>query len=145
MADTDSFKLARFVDAQKPVYETVLAELRAGYKQTHWMWFIFPQVEGLGQSFMSRYYSIKSLAEATAYLEHPTLGPRLLECSGILLELQGKPAAEIFGSPDDMKLCSSMTLFDSLKDPNPVFASVLDEYYAGKRDHKTLQLLAGRR
>ncbi len=143
MSNTDPYNLARFVSAQQRVYQTVREELRSGSKRSHWMWFIFPQVEGLGESSTSRYYSIKSAEEARQYLAHPVLGPRLLECSEILLSLQGSTADEIFGFPDDMKLKSSMTLFENAAGPGSVFRRVLDKYFAGQRDQRTLELLSG--
>ena len=141
MPDHESNNLERFVAAQENVYETVLAELRSGMKQTHWMWFIFPQIEGLGHSPTSRYYSIKSREEARQYLSHPVLGPRLLECAAAVMGIDGRSASEIFGSPDDLKLRSSMTLFESVAEGQPVFAHVLDEYFEGARDQRTLFLL----
>jgi uncharacterized protein (DUF1810 family) len=144
MPDNDPYELARFVTAQQPVYETVVRELQSGYKLSHWMWFVFPQLDGLGQSPASRYYAIQSAAEARAYVRHPVLGPRLLECCSILLTIQSKSASDIFGFPDDMKLQSCMTLFGSLEEPDPVFDRVLGKYYGGQRDQRTLDLL-GRR
>lgn len=144
MSNDDPFNLHRFVAAQEPVYSTVLAELRGGAKRTHWMWFIFPQIDGLGQSATSRYYSIKSLEEARQYLLHPVLGRRLLECAETLLAIDGRSASEIFGFPDDMKLKSSMTLFARVPDSEPVFARVLERYFNGEEDQTTLDLLDGR-
>src|SRR5512135_134452 len=141
MAAHDPYNLARFVAAQQSVYEDALAELREGYKLTHWMWFIFPQIDGLGQSSMSRYYSIKSEQEARQYLAHPVLGPRLLECAEAVLAIQGESALDIFGSPDDMKLRSSMTLFACLSRSPSVFTRVLDKYFEGRPDRMTLRLL----
>jgi uncharacterized protein (DUF1810 family) len=137
----DKFDLKRFVDAQNGVYERVLAELRAGQKTSHWMWFIFPQMDGLAMSATSRHYAIKSLDEARGYLEHPILGHRLIECSQTLLDLEDRSASQIFGYPDDLKLRSSMTLFSLVENPDPVFASVLDKYFGGKRDKRTLHIL----
>lgn len=139
--NNDPYHLSRFVSAQEGIFEHVLTELRNGRKQSHWMWFIFPQMEGLGSSATSRHYSIKSKEEAQQYLNHPILGARLVQCAEILLALDGKSASEIFGFPDDKKLKSSMTLFASVADPNSVFGRVLDKYFDGKRDHKTLYLL----
>jgi uncharacterized protein (DUF1810 family) len=133
--------LERFVEAQRPVYDDVLRELRSGRKSSHWMWFIFPQLAGLAHSEMSRTYAIRNAAEAQAYVAHPVLGPRLVECCEILLALEGTTASDIFGSPDDLKLRSSMTLFASSSPPGSVFARVLDRYYDGAPDQKTLQLL----
>ncbi len=143
-ARDDRFKLERFVSAQEQIYPAVIAELRGGRKRSHWMWFIFPQVEGLGYSATSKHYAIKSAAEARAYLRHPILGARLLECSEALLALSGRSAYEVFGSPDDVKLKSSMTLFEAVSEPGSPFARVLDQYFGGQRDDKTLALLAER-
>lgn len=144
MAANDPYNLARFVAAQQSVYEDALAELREGYKVTHWMWFIFPQIDGLGQSSMSRYYSIKNEQEARQYLAHPVLGPRLLECAEAVLAIEGESALDIFGSPDDMKLRSSMTLFACLSRSRSVFTRVLDKYFEGRPDRMTLRLLGKR-
>ena len=138
---TDQYDLARFVAAQRDDYRQALAELRAGRKRTHWMWFIFPQFEGLGVSPTSQHYAIRSLDEARAYLAHPVLGPRLVECSGVLLGLAGTAASDIFPFPDDLKLGSSMTLFELAAGAGSVFARVLEEYFGGKRDQKTLKLV----
>lgn len=138
----DPFDLQRFTSAQERVYRDVLAELRGGRKRSHWMWFIFPQIEGLGYSATSKHYAIKSPQEARAYLQHPVLGARLVECAETILQLTGRSASEIFGSPDDMKLRSSMTLFAAVADTDSVFARVLDKYFGGKPDQKTLDLLA---
>jgi uncharacterized protein (DUF1810 family) len=138
--------LERFVTAQDELatYETAIAELRAGRKRSHWMWFVFPQIEGLGQSPISRRYAIASLAEARAYLAHPVLGPRLTESARVLTELSGPTAEEIFGAIDAMKLRSSMTLF-ALADPdNLVFQDVLNRYFAGIPDSATEAILERR-
>ena len=140
MAD-DPFNLSRFVSAQAHDYETARDELRSGRKRTHWMWYIFPQIDGLGFSSMSKLYAIKSRAEAQAYLEHPVLGPRLLECANILLKLEGRSASEIFSSPDDIKLRSSMTLFAAVQTQQPAFSRVLDKCFQGQRDTRTIELL----
>ena len=137
----DPFNLGRFVSAQARDYEIAREELRNGRKRTHWIWYIFPQVDGLGYSANSKFYAIKSKAEAQKYLEHPLLGARLLECANILLKLEGRSASEIFGSPDDLKLKSSMTLFAAVQSQEPAFARVLDKYFQGKRDITTIQLL----
>ena len=137
----DPYNLARFVRAQETVYAQVLSEIRSGKKRTHWMWYIFPQVEGLAFSATSQHYAIKSVAEAKAYLDHPILGPRLLECAEAVVQVDGRSAAEIFGSPDDMKLRSCATLFASVSVPDSVFDRLLRKYYRGGRDGKTLQLL----
>jgi uncharacterized protein (DUF1810 family) len=140
MAD-DPFNLSRFVSAQAHDYETARQELRNGRKRSHWIWYIFPQIDGLGHSPMSKRYAIKSQAEAQAYLEHPLLGARLLECATILLQLEGRSVLEIFGSPDDLKLKSSMTLFAAVQGQEPAFARVLDKYFQGTRDSRTIELL----
>jgi uncharacterized protein (DUF1810 family) len=137
----DPYDLNRFISAQEGVYDRALAELRAGEKRSHWMWFIFPQIEGLGHSPTARLYSIKSLEEARQYLAHPVLGTRLTACAESVLAVQGRSASDIFGHPDDWKLQSSMTLFELVSGPGSVFATVLDKYYQGKRDSKTLQIL----
>lgn len=143
----DPFDLARFTEAQDAgdgagsVYERALAELRAGRKQTHWMWFVFPQIAGLGHSFMARKYAIGSLHEARAYLAHPVLGPRLAGCVVALAAHAGRPAREIMGSPDDMKLRSSLTLFAAAaEDPTP-FQAALAAFYGGEPDPETLRRL----
>ncbi|WP_444943154.1 DUF1810 domain-containing protein [Microbulbifer sp. ZKSA006] len=136
-----SFHLERFVTAQEGSYERALSELHGGHKHSHWMWYIFPQVSGLGHSATSEHFAIKTLDEARAYLEHPLLGPRLKACCEVLLQLKGDSAYQIFGSPDDMKLKSSMTLF-SIADPsNKLFAQVLEKYYEGKKDLRTFEIL----
>jgi len=137
----DRFNLNRFLIAQEKVYDTALAELRSGEKRTHWMWFIFPQIEGLGYTPTSKYYAIKNLEEARQYLDHPVLGPRLLECSEAVLTVQGFTASDIFGYPDYLKLKSSMTLFSSVADQDSVFVRILDKYYDGERDTTTAELL----
>ena len=139
--EDDPFDLRRFTEAQQGLYASVLAELKGGRKRTHWMWFIFPQFDGLGQSPTSRFYAIKSLDEARHYLHHPVLGARLLECAEAVLAVVNRSATEIFGHPDDLKLKSSMTLFAALQDVPVVFAQVLDRYFGGERDERTLQLL----
>jgi len=133
--------LKRFLDAQENDFERALAEIKRGRKQSHWMWYIFPQIAGLGSSETSRFYAVKDRAEAELYLAHPVLGARLIEVSEALLEIEGKTANQIFGSPDDVKLKSSMTLFGALKNTNPVFQSVLDEYFNGTNDLRTLQMI----
>ena len=137
----DPFNLRRFDSAQVGSYTEALDELKKGKKRTHWMWFIFPQIDGLGFSPMSKQYAIKSKAEAQHYLDHPTLGARLRECAEAVLAVKGRTALEIFGSPDDMKLKSSMTLFESVAGPKSVFARVLDTYFGGERDSRTLDIL----
>jgi len=139
---TDPDRLERFVEAQsRGVYGAALEELRAGRKTGHWMWFVFPQVAGLGSSPTSEKYAIGSLHEARAYLEHPVLGPRLVECARALLTHRGRAAHEVMGSPDDLKLRSSMTLFALADDSEPVFGQVLDAFFAGERDSRTTDLL----
>ncbi|MPR33574.1 DUF1810 domain-containing protein [Salmonirosea aquatica] len=138
----DPHDLNRFVAAQENVYETALKEIRNGRKQTHWMWFIFPQIVGLGQTEISKTYAIKSREEALAYLNHPTLGERLREASQALLSVEDKSATDIFGTPDDLKLRSSMTLFKSVSTDNDVFLQVLDNYYGGEEDPQTVRILS---
>ena len=133
--------LKRFIDAQEGDYSTALAEIKHGRKRSHWMWYIFPQIQGLGFSEMSKRYAIKNLDEAEAYINHPLLGQRLIEICTALLDLKSNDAYEIFGTPDDKKLRSSMTLFASLPDAYPVFKSVLDKFFDGKMDNATLNLL----
>ncbi|HZH66636.1 MAG TPA: DUF1810 domain-containing protein [Flavisolibacter sp.] len=133
--------LQRFVDAQQGVYEQALSQIKGGRKQSHWMWFVFPQIDGLGYSEISKRYGIKSMAEAEAYLQHPLLGVRLLQISEALLQLGSSDAYQIFGSPDDLKLKSSMTLFSSLPNAPVIFRKVLDKFFAGAKDPKTLRLL----
>ncbi|MGJ4947116.1 DUF1810 domain-containing protein [Bradyrhizobium sp. HKCCYLS20291] len=132
--------LGRFVDAQDSIYSRVIAELAAGAKQSHWMWFVFPQVEGLGNSTMARRYAITSLAQAAAYLAHPLLGARLRECTGLVLAVTGKSLRDILGSPDDVKFRSCMTLFDAVS-PNDIFAQALARYCDDARDPATLTFL----
>lgn len=134
--------LDRFLQAQEPVWPRVVAELRAGCKRTHWMWFVFPQIQGLGHSDMARRYAIESLAEARAYLAHPVLGSRLRACSQVLLELETTSALEVFGTPDDLKLRSSMTLFGEASAPGSVFDAVLQKYFGGQKDSRTLERLS---
>ena len=137
---TDPFDLQRFIDAQAPVYQRVLAELRQGEKQSHWMWFIFPQLAGLGHSPMAQRFAIASREEAVAYLGHVVLGRRLRECTALVNAVQGRTIREILGSPDDIKFCSSMTLFGAVSS-DPEFAHAIAKYYDGSPDHKTLALL----
>jgi uncharacterized protein (DUF1810 family) len=137
----DRFDLARFLRAQDRDYDTALAEIRGGLKQSHWMWYIFPQFEGLGLSTISRRYSIKSRAEAQAYLAHPILGPRLIESAQATLDVHGRSAFEIFGSPDDVKLRSSATLFALVSPPGSVFQQLLEKYFQGGPDGRTLSLV----
>jgi uncharacterized protein (DUF1810 family) len=136
-----NYNLQRFVDAQGPVYERVLGELRAGRKRSHWMWFIFPQVAGLGHSDMAQKYAIGSTDEAAAYLAHPVLGPRLRESAQLVAEIDDKPIDEIFDSPDDRKFQSSMTLFADVAPDEAVFQANLDKYFDGRADPATLDRL----
>ncbi len=131
--------LKRFLDAQENDFERALAEIKRGRKQSHWMWYIFLQIAGLGFSSTSKFYAIKDRREAENYLAHPLLGKRLIEISKALLKIEGKTANQIFGSPDDVKLKSSMTLFGALENTNPVFQSVLDKYFNGAKDRRTLE------
>jgi uncharacterized protein (DUF1810 family) len=140
MAD-DPFDLQRFVAAQAPVYERVRAELRNGRKHSHWMWFVFPQIAGLGRSAMAQRYAISSLDEAKAYLAHPVLGQRLRECTRLMVQVDGKSAYEILGSPDDMKFCSCMTLFARAAPQDEIFGAALDKYFDGGVDASTLAKL----
>ena len=143
----DPYDLRRFeaAHAERDMYERAVSELRAGRKQNHWMWFIFPQVAGLGHSWKSEFYAISSLAEAQAYVAHPVLGPRLLECARILIEIGGSDPQQVFGQVDAMKLRSSMTLFMLAAPDKPVFREVLDRYFGGHADDRTKRLLEGMR
>lgn len=137
----DPFDLNRFVSAQEGDFARALAEVRAGYKRTHWMWYIFPQLDGLGSSSTARFYALKSADEARAYLAHPVLGPRLIECCEAALAVNGRTASDIFGFPDDLKLRSCATLFAHISAPDSVFARLLAKYFDGP-DARTLELLA---
>ena len=143
MAEATNFDLERFVAAQRDTYDDALAELRAGAKRGHWMWFVFPQVAGLGLSPMSRHYAIRSIDEARAYLSHPVLGPRLSECAAALLATGQTDAERILGGIDARKLRSSMTLFHRADPDEPVFGDVLERFYDGRSDDATDELLAG--
>ena len=134
--------LERFVAAQQDIYRTALAELRAGRKRSHWMWFVFPQLAGLGHSPTARYYAIAGLEEARRYLEHPVLGARLRECTAAMLALEGQSAHEVLGYPDDLKFRSCMTLFAQVAEPDSAFERALERYFDGEADQLTLQLLA---
>ncbi|MDE2182849.1 MAG: DUF1810 domain-containing protein [Alphaproteobacteria bacterium] len=136
----DPYNLKRFVDAQAPVIDRALTELRSGEKRTHWMWFVFPQIEGLGHSEMSRFYAISSLDEAEAYVAHPVLGPRLRECTQAVLTVQPRPISHIFGHPDDLKFHSSMTLF-ARTGGGDIFRTALERCFAGVEDFGTLSRL----
>ena len=138
---SDPFNLQRFLDAQARDYDTALAEIRSGSKRTHWMWYVFPQFEGLGTSSTAQYYAVKSVAEAAAYLSHPILGPRLTECAEAVLSVEGRSAFEIFHSPDDLKLRSSATLFAAVSPANSLFHRILDKYFDGTPDDRTLRLI----
>ena len=140
---SDPFDLDRFVRVQEADYERALAEIRSGRKRSHWMWYVFPQFAGLGLSALSQRYAINSLAEAGAYLAHPILGARLTEIAEALLNVQGRTALEIFGSPDDLKLNSSATLFALVSPDHSVFHQIIEKYFDGRRDEKTLALVRG--
>ena len=135
----DPYNLGRFVEAQNPVFERVCEELRDGEKRSHWMWFIFPQIQGLGHSPMAERFAISSREEAAAYSGHPILGPRLRECTRLVNLVEGRTVSEIFGFPDDLKFHSSMTLFAAVGGENRVFLEALRKYFAGKQDEKTLR------
>ncbi len=141
MNPDDPYDLNRFLSAQDGIYERALAELKDGQKRTHWMWFIFPQIDGLGYSPTARRYSIKSVEEARHYLNHPVLGKRLVECTETVVALKGGSVSEIFGYPDDLKFKSSMTLFEKIAGPGSVFSLALDKYCHGERDETTIRLL----
>lgn len=135
------WNLERFVLAQQRNYADALREMQNGKKQSHWMWYIFPQIQGLGSSHMSRKYALSGREEARAYLAHPVLGPRLLECCRAALEIPTSDPWEVFGSPDDMKFCSCLTLFALTEPSLPVFEELLDKFYAGKKDPRTIRIL----
>ena len=137
----DPHNLRRFVQAQESDYEQALYEIRSGRKRSHWMWYVFPQFEGLGVSWTSHRYSVKSLAETEAYLAHPVLGPRLVECAEAALRIEGRSAEEIFGSPDDLKLRSCATLFAFVSPEGSVFHRLIDKYFHGRSDDRTLLLI----
>lgn len=137
----DIHSLQRFVDAQAPVFDRVLAELRQGQKQSHWMWFVFPQISGLGRSETARHFALSGLDEARAYLQHPLLGPRLEQCAQIIAPQTQRSARQLFGTPDDLKLHSSMTLFAIAAPDRPVFDAVLATFFNGERDSATLEQL----
>jgi uncharacterized protein (DUF1810 family) len=141
--DDDPHNLARFVSAQEKDYARALRELRAGRKRTHWMWYVFPQFDGLGSSTMAQEYAIRSPAEARAYLRHPVLGARLTECAEAMLVVQGRTALEIMGSPDDLKLRSCATLFALVSPAGSAFDRLLEKYFGGERDAATLRLVGG--
>ena len=137
----DPHDLQRFVDAQNPVYARVKEELARGAKASHWMWFVFPQLKGLGRSTMAQHYGIASAEEALAYWGHPVLGPRLKECTELVNAVDGKTALQVFGSPDDLKFCSSMTLFERVVPQETAFGRAIEKYFGGQRDARTIALL----
>jgi uncharacterized protein (DUF1810 family) len=141
MGKRDDYNLSRFVEAQNPVFEQVCSELRAGRKTSHWMWFIFPQIRGLGSSPTAVHFSISSKSEAQAYLDHSLLGPRLRTCTGLINQVQGRTANQIFGYPDDLKFRSCMTLFAHTAADNRIFQDALDKYFDGQSDPLTLEHL----
>jgi uncharacterized protein (DUF1810 family) len=140
-SENDPYDLHRFVEAQNPVFEQVCAELRDGHKRSHWMWFIFPQLRGLGRSYIAHKFGISSLHEAEVYLEHDVLGPRLTQCTGLVVAVEGHSINQIFGSPDDLKFRSSMTLFARTKSDNQIFKDALQKYFNGEPDSLTLERL----
>jgi uncharacterized protein (DUF1810 family) len=139
--DKSKSSLDRFIMAQQRDYQAALEEVRNGRKRSHWMWYIFPQIQGLGYSETSRYYGITDLQEATAYLNHPVLGQRLIDICKQLLKLEDTNASQVFGSPDDLKLKSSMTLFAAINGADPVFEAVLGKFFAGSKDMQTLRIM----
>lgn len=141
MKASDPYDLQRFLDAQSHCYERVCEELSEGSKQTHWIWFIFPQIAGLGHSAMADRYAISSLQEAEAYLQHPILGPRLRHCTDLVLRIANRSAEEIFAYPDDLKFRSSMTLFANTSGDNAIFKHALQKFFSGKPDQLTLDRL----
>src|SRR3954452_19937223 len=141
---SDPYQLERFVQAQDDDYERALSEIRRGRKQSHWMWYVFPQYDGLGISATSRHYAVKSAAEARAFLAHPLLGPRLLECAEAVLGVDGRTAADIFGYPDNLKLQSCATLFASVSPADSVFRRLIEKYFDSEADARTLRLIADR-
>lgn len=141
----DPYNLQRFLDAQADIYEQALAELRAGRKTSHWIWWVFPQIAGLGVSARSQYYALKSLAEGRAFLEHPTLGARLIHAADTLLAAEGRSATAILGTPDDLKVRSCATLFSAISAPGSVFHRILDHFFDGEPDPRTVAILQGGR
>jgi uncharacterized protein (DUF1810 family) len=140
----DKYNLSRFLEAQMVTYEGAMLELARGSKKSHWIWYIFPQIEGLGRSDTAKLYSIKSLEEGKMYLEHPVLGPRLVEACEILLSLKEASMDEVMGFPDDLKLLSSMTLFEVVSDSNSIFTKMIEFYYEGRRDKASLDIIKSR-
>ncbi len=139
--EKEPLTLQRFVSAQRPIYQQVLEELNDGAKRTHWMWYIFPQIKGLGVNEMARYYSLENLQEARMYLAHPVLGSRLRECCEIVLNIRNKTAAQIFGHPDDLKFRSCLTLFNLAAPDEVLFKKLIDKYYKGFLDPKSIEIL----
>jgi uncharacterized protein (DUF1810 family) len=137
--NSDHFNLRRFIDAQDPVIQQVLDELRAGHKASHWMWFVFPQIHGLGSSSMAQRYALASREEARAYHQHPVLGARLKQCTGLVLRIEGRRVEQIFGYPDELKFRSCMTLFAQVVPEQPIYRAALQKYFAGEPDALTLQ------
>ena len=137
----DQYNLSRFIEAQETTYKGAMLELARGRKDSHWIWYIFPQIVGLGNSEATKIFSIKSLEEGKAYLEHPVLGPRLVEACEILLTLKGTSINEVMGFPDDLKLLSSMTLFETFSESNSVFTRIIEVYFDGERDEATLEII----
>lgn len=140
---SDIFQLQRFIDAQENIYTDVISELKQGYKKSHWMWYIFPQITGLGQSHISQQYAIGSLEEASAFVQHPILGDRLYECAEIVVNTEGSTAKQIFGTPDHLKFHSCITLFCQVENHHPVFDSALTKYFENKQEQLTLDILSG--
>jgi len=140
----DKYNLSRFLEAQMVTYDSAMLELARGSKKSHWIWYIFPQIEGLGRSDTAKLYSIKSLEEGRVYLEHPVLGPRLVEACEILLSLKEASMDEVMGFPDDLKLLSSMTLFEVVSDSNSIFTKMIEFYYEGRRDKASLDIIKSR-
>ena len=137
----DQYNLNRFVNAQLTTYECAMLELTQGRKESHWIWYIFPQIEGLGSSDTAKLYAIKSLEEGRAYLRHPELGPRLIEACEILLSLKDASMDEVMGFPDDLKLLSSMTLFEAASEPNSIFTKIIEIYFDDERDENSIELI----
>ena len=137
----DQYNLNRFLEAQMTTYEGAMLELARGRKESHWIWYVFPQIEGLGRSETAKLYSIKSLEEGRAYLEHPVLGQRLIEACEVLLNLKDKPIDEVMGYPDDLKLLSSMTLFETLSEPISIFTKIIEIYFDDERDENVIEII----
>tara|TARA_B110000259_G_C13670706_1_gene264198 strand:+ start:75 stop:500 length:426 start_codon:yes stop_codon:yes gene_type:complete len=137
----DKYNLNRFIEAQMATYEGAMLELARGRKESHWIWYIFPQIEGLGKSDIAKLYSIKSLEEGRAYLKHPLLGPRLTEACEILLSLKDASMDEVMGFPDDLKLLSSMTLFEAVSEPNSIFTKIIEVYFDDERDENSIKII----